>query len=220
MVLVFWLTSSDFISFRAEQGQLKPSGRRAVKEHKEHCNAAKFLDSKHHRALGDKNGRSNPFFCRSGLWPVAGKYEGKALGLSTSCLEELSAGCNGVCTFIALSRAVSYVGRYKDKSPKEALGVFRSGARRVWGHVAVFRLERPHLGPEPQARWHAAARRLRQAFGWRLKSSQGPPLQMTRSRVTLRKEIVQFFELAFVASLKCQICAALAKAQPPQPPFD
>jgi len=33
---------------------------------------------------------------------------------------------------------VFYVGRSDDKSPKEALGMFRSRARRVWGHAAVF----------------------------------------------------------------------------------
>ena len=38
-----------------------------------------------------------------------------------------------------------------------------------------------------------------------------------RSRVTLRKMLAQFSELVFVA-LECQICAALAKVQPAQPP--
>ena len=33
---------------------------------------------------------------------------------------------------------MSYVGRYDDKPPKEALGTFRSRTRRVWGHAAVF----------------------------------------------------------------------------------
>ena len=32
----------------------------------------------------------------------------------------------------------SYVDRYDDKSPKEALGMFRPRTRRVWGHAAVF----------------------------------------------------------------------------------
>jgi len=32
---------------------------------------------------------------------------------------------------------------------------------RGWGHAAVFCMERPHLGPEPQVRWPAVARRLR-----------------------------------------------------------
>jgi len=33
---------------------------------------------------------------------------------------------------------VSYVGRYDDKSPKEALGMFRSRIRRAWDHAAIF----------------------------------------------------------------------------------
>ena len=30
------------------------------------------------------------------------------------------------------------MGRYDDKSPKEALGMFRSRTRRAWGHAAIF----------------------------------------------------------------------------------
>ena len=48
------------------------------------------------------------------------------------CFGELSAGFNNVSTFIARNRAVSYMDRFDDKSPKEALGVFRSRIRRVW----------------------------------------------------------------------------------------
>jgi len=33
---------------------------------------------------------------------------------------------------------MSYVNRYVDKSPKEALGLFRSRIRRVWGHAAIY----------------------------------------------------------------------------------
>ena len=33
---------------------------------------------------------------------------------------------------------MSYKDRYDDKSPKEALGMFRSRIRRVWGHAANF----------------------------------------------------------------------------------
>ena len=33
---------------------------------------------------------------------------------------------------------MSYVNCYVDKSPKEALGLFRSRIRRVWGHAAIF----------------------------------------------------------------------------------
>ena len=35
-------------------------------------------------------------------------------------------------------RYPTYVGRYDDKSPKGALGMFRSRIRRVWGHAAIF----------------------------------------------------------------------------------
>jgi len=38
----------------------------------------------------------------------------------------------------ARNRPASYVGRYNDKSPKEALGMLRLKTRRVWGHAAVF----------------------------------------------------------------------------------
>ena len=69
---------------------------------------------------------------------VAGKYEGTVLGLGIGCFGELSAGCSGIFTFIARSRALSYVVRYADKSLKEALGMSRSRIRRVWGHAAVF----------------------------------------------------------------------------------
>ena len=69
---------------------------------------------------------------------MAGKYEGTVLGLGIGCFGELSAGCSGIFTFIARSRALSYVVRYADKSLKEALGMSRSRIRRVWGHAAIF----------------------------------------------------------------------------------
>jgi len=69
--------------------------------------------------------------------PVAGNYEGTVLELGIGCFGELPAGFNDVCAFIARNRAVSYVDRYDDKSPKEALGMFRSRTRRMWGHAAI-----------------------------------------------------------------------------------
>ena len=68
--------------------------------------------------------------------PVAGKYEGIVLGLGIGFFGGLSAGFNDVSTFlIARNRALSCVGRrYDKKSPKEALGMARSRAHRVWGH--------------------------------------------------------------------------------------
>ena len=68
--------------------------------------------------------------------PAAGKYEGTVLGLGIGFFGELSARFNYV--FIARSSAVSYMGRYDDKLPKEALGMFRSRIRRAWDHAAVF----------------------------------------------------------------------------------
>ena len=38
------------------------------------------------------------------------------------------------------NRVGSYVDCYDDKSPKEALGKFRSRIRRVWGNTAIFAL--------------------------------------------------------------------------------
>jgi len=58
----------DHTSFRAEQGQLKPIYRWAVKAHKEYSKAAKDLDSKHHHSTGDEIGPVKPLFCHSCLW--------------------------------------------------------------------------------------------------------------------------------------------------------
>jgi len=63
--------------------------------------------------------------------PLAGKHEGMVLGLGIGCFGELSAGFNDVFTFIARNRVVSYVDHFDEKSPKEALGMFRSRICRV-----------------------------------------------------------------------------------------
>jgi len=128
--------SQDCVSFRAEQGQLKPIDSRAIKVHKEYCKAAKDLDSKYHHTPDDEVGpvKSALLLFR----PVAGKYEGTVLWHGIGCFGELTAGFIGVRTFIARNRALSYMDRYDDKSPKEALGVFRSRIRRACGHAAVF----------------------------------------------------------------------------------
>ena len=85
MVSRLWLTSlkslgigvsSDYVSFRAEQGQLKPIDRRAVKVHNEYCHeeyckAAKDLDSKYHNTPDDEIGPVKSALLSFG--PVAGK---------------------------------------------------------------------------------------------------------------------------------------------------
>ena len=73
----------------------------------------------------------------SSFGPVAGEYKGTALGLGIGCFGELPVGSNYVCKLIARSREVSYMNRYDDKSPKEALGMFRSRVRFVWAHAAI-----------------------------------------------------------------------------------
>jgi len=128
--------SSDYVFFRAEQGKLKPIDRQAVEVHKAYCKAAKDLDSKYHHTPDDEIGPVKSALLSFG--PVAGKYKGTALGLGIGCFKELSAGFDGVCTFIAPNRAVSYVDRYDEKSPKVALGMSRSRIRRVWDHAAIF----------------------------------------------------------------------------------
>jgi len=57
---------------------------------------------------------------------VAGKYEGTVLGHDIGWFGELPAGFNNVCMFIACNRALSFVDRYDDKSPKEALGMLHA----------------------------------------------------------------------------------------------
>ena len=112
--------SSDYASFRAEQRQLTPIGRRVVKVHKEYCKAAKKLDSKnHHTSVNEYDPVESALLS---FGPVAGKYEGTVLGLGIGCFGELpAAGPSSVYTFIACSRVVSYVDRYDDKSPKGPL---------------------------------------------------------------------------------------------------
>ena len=74
---------------------------------------------------------------RDGPW--RGKHKGAVPGLGIGCL---SAGFN--CVRERSSRAVVryptwvIAGRYDDNSPKEALGMFRSRARRLCGHAAIF----------------------------------------------------------------------------------
>jgi len=79
------------LSFRDDQGQLKPIDR-AVKAHKRCYKAAKGLSSKYDRALGDENGPVKSALLTFG--PLAGKHEGMVLGLGIGCFGELSAGFN------------------------------------------------------------------------------------------------------------------------------
>jgi len=160
--------SSDYISFRAKRGQLKPIDRRAVNVHKAYCKAAKDLDSKCHHNPDDEICPVNSAFLS--FSPVAGKYEGTVLGLGIGCFGELAAGFKWR---LHVHRA-------------QSCGIPRGSQRRQVAqggpeHVPLkdplrvescgrFRLEQPHLGSQPQARWPAVTRRLRHVCGWRLRS--------------------------------------------------
>ena len=108
----------------AEQGQLKLIDRRAVKEY---FKAAKDLDNKYHHTSDDEIGPVKSALLSFG--PVAGKYEGAVLGLGIGCFGELPAGFNDVYTFIARSRAVSYV----DRRVEAAVSSLEQG-RDTWNH--------------------------------------------------------------------------------------
>jgi len=60
------------------------------------------------------------------------------------------------------------MGRYDDKSPKEALDMSRSRIRRAWGHAAVFAWSGLNL--DRGSKQLAVTRRLRHACGWRHRS--------------------------------------------------
>jgi len=77
--------------------------------------------------------RLNPLFCRSGPWRASMRawFSGSASAVSKGYLLDSKA-------FTRSSQSTARADRYEDKSPKEALGMFRSRPRRVWGHAAVF----------------------------------------------------------------------------------
>jgi len=147
---------------------VKPIDRRAVEVQKAYCKAAKDLDSKYHHT---PNGKIGPV--KSSLLsfePAAGKYEGTVLGLGSGCFGELPAGFNDVCTFIARKSCVILRGLLRRQVAQGGPGhvPFKDPPR--VGSCGHFRLERPHFGSQPQARWPAVNRRLRYACGWRLRS--------------------------------------------------
>ena len=82
--------------------------------------------------------RLNPLFCHSGPWWASTR---ERLSCSASAaLEKLPTGFSCVNTFIARNRAVSYMDRYDDKSPKEALGmqgIVACGAMRIFSPGAT-----------------------------------------------------------------------------------
>ena len=92
--------SSDYVSFRAEPGQLKPIDRRAVKVHEEYCKAAKELDSKYRRTPDDEIGPVK--YALLSFGPVVStraRFSGSASAVSESSLLDSM-------TFARSSRAI------------------------------------------------------------------------------------------------------------------
>ena len=80
--------SSGCVSFRAEQGQLKPIDRRAVKVHKDYCKAAKDLDSKYHHTPDNDIGPVKSALLSFELWRAStrARLSGSASAVLESCL--------------------------------------------------------------------------------------------------------------------------------------
>jgi len=108
--------------------------------------------------------RSNMLLCRSGLWQAStrARFSGTTSAGSESYLLD---SITFACSSRAIVRYPSWIATTTSR-PRRPLACSTQGTSRV-GSCGQFCLERPHLGPEPQARWPAVARRLRNAFGWR-----------------------------------------------------
>ena len=125
--------SSGYVSFRAEQGQLKPIDRQAVEVHKKYCEATKDLDSKHRRAPDDENCPVKSALLSFGpVWRAntRTRFSGSA-----------SAASESYCTCwvqwrLYVYRAQSWwypiwVAMTTSRPRRPILGVFRSRSRRV-----------------------------------------------------------------------------------------
>ena len=121
---------SYYVSFRAEQGQLKPTDRRAVKLHKAYCKAAKDTDSKYHHTPDDENDPAKSALLSFG--PVAGmmriRFSGSASAASESYLLDSMTSARERSSH-AIVRYPTLLATTTSRSPKE--GIFRSKIRRV-----------------------------------------------------------------------------------------
>ena len=124
--------------------------------------------------------RLNPLFCHSGLWRASTRVQcsGSASAVSESCLQQ------GPVAFIRSSRAAVWCLMWiatTTSHPRGPWNVPFKNPSRV-GSGGHFRLERPHLGSEPQARWPAVAHRL-PAFATRAASGDSDPLDLREARL-------------------------------------
>ena len=60
------------------------------------------------------------------------------VGLAIGCFGELSSEFGELCSFIARNMTVEHLQYYDNKTPEQALNMFRSRIQSVWGHAATF----------------------------------------------------------------------------------
>jgi hypothetical protein len=129
--------SSRYQSFRAEPSDLKPVDRRAREVHKEYIYKARRLDALYHS--GTPTGVDGPVLSRLlSFGAISGPNKGRVVGLAIGCFGELSSEFGELCSFIARNMTVEHLQYYDNKTPEQALNMFRSRIQSVWGHAATF----------------------------------------------------------------------------------
>ena len=129
--------SSGYLSFRAEASDLKPIDRRSRKVHTEYVHAARGLDAAYHSDT--PAGQEGPVLSRLlSFGAAAGPKKGRVVGLAIGCFGELSSEFGELCTFIARNMTVEHLQFYDNKTPEQALNMFRTRIQRAWGHAAIF----------------------------------------------------------------------------------
>ena len=129
--------SSHYPSFRAESSDPKPVDRRAQEVHQEYVNKARRLDVLYHP--GTLAGEDGPILSRLlSFGATTGPNKGRVVGLAIGCFGELSSEFDELCTFIARNLTVEHLQYYDNKTPEQALNMFRTRIQSVWSHAAIF----------------------------------------------------------------------------------
>ena len=151
---------------RAEYFDLKPVDRRARKVHKGDINEASASAASTDRAFPlVKRACFSLGFSRSVLLLASAGHKVRVVGLAIGCIGDLSSGFDELSTFIARNLTVEHLQCYDNKTPEQALNIFRMHIQPVWGHAAIFDwadlifgLSRALVGPRsPEAVAAAAA---------------------------------------------------------------
>ena len=69
---------------------------------------------------------------------MPGPNKGRVVGLAIGCFGELSSEFGELCSFIARNMTVEHLQYYDNKTPEEALSMFRSHIQSARGHAATF----------------------------------------------------------------------------------